>query len=197
MSRPTDQQITDSVRAIRRLNLDGHQADWPELERRLKRHLKRDASGSSDADGYPTSTLPEGGGGSGLTSVEAGAEARLAGREDRVHHHLEQAIGNLVEAQLNVGALVNHLAKIDDIINEPPKTLRLCQSHARIPGTTIGGDHWGTVGGRLAEHHALCRPCYDVVLNHNRLPTLAELNHHIDTGRFQIDDHTTQVSNTG
>lgn len=179
MSRPTPEHIREVITTLR-----NH--DWKELERKLLDALHKDAAGLDNADGYP-----RGGRGSSpsdchLNSVEGAASARIAGQKDILRDHLEHAIDFLYEGNRAIGAFTRRMNLIDTVIGTPPNTKKICESHARIQGQQIKPEIYGTVNGRLHKPMDLCRPCYDIVIAHGRLPTVDELADQIRRGRFYI-----------
>lgn len=184
MTRPTDQQIHELVERLRT-------TDWRNLELRLKADLRRDRSGTTNADGYPASTLT-GGGGNELTSVESAAERRIAGtaRGDKIRNHLEHAVGFLEQAAASTGALTNRLDAIDQLIDPDTIDRKVCESCAQGAPNPQAPEHYGSVNGRLTRPMHLCGPCYDFVFRYEprdqaRLPTVDELKQHDLTGRWR------------
>jgi hypothetical protein len=183
--RPTTQQIREYCARIRRFDID-------DIERRLLAALERDKAGTTIADGYPSSTMPGGGGGAELTSVESAAERRIAGTKDSVRAHLEHAYGYLEQAAISQGALGNRLDAAEREMSPDPSMVdvKVCESCAQGAPEPRRPEHYGTVNGRLPVNTHLCGACYDFVQryeprNEARLPSVEEIAQHHLTGRWR------------
>jgi hypothetical protein len=102
---------------VRRLVAQLRDADLAALERRLVAALDRDVrTGSAVPDGYPSSTMGGGRGGSEDTAVERTVLAREGRLErDQVREDVEQACGYLVDAVAALGACDARLDHLDRI----------------------------------------------------------------------------------
>lgn len=195
-NRPSREQVHELIERLRG-------TDWRKLERRLWEAMEADRTGSVYADGYPRTA--SGGGGSGpgavpvdpddpsqgsvtLTPTEAAAEARLAESyaRDKLRNHLEHAFSFLQEGAACAGALSSRLDLIDQLRRPGVVDVKWCESCKRV-GVQRDIERYSDCGGRLNRAMHLCVMCYDFVARKaGRLPSLDELRHHEETGRWQV-----------
>lgn len=171
------------------------------LRDRLKAELEVDRRvPQNEADGYPGSTLGGGRGGAELTSVEAAAEKRLAGRgHDRRHRYLEEAWQHALEARVHLFA-VERLVNLMDLERQEdgdarpaPKTCEHCTGkRGRQRGEDNLVHRTGSVGERLRRDLALCEPCYFFVERRSKagaldaqLPTPEQIRRHEERGNWE------------
>lgn len=187
MSNPSAAQARDLIKQIRRLELPDGEHGWTALERILLTALQCDKTGTITIDGYPTSTMPGGGNGGGLTSVEAAVETLVFGRpeRDQLRDHLVHALDFLDEAVRSVGAFANRLTAIDRLVTPPASRTKHCEG-CLPAGIQHSWDHYGDVGQRLDKPLQLCSEVYQFVVRNGRLPSEEELRKHATTGRWRL-----------
>jgi len=190
------QALIDSTRALHQKPRDKRLPDstlLAAIERRLLTAVRRDGTGTTDRDGYPTSTLGGNHGGNNGSSTETHA---LAPPERDRHHELTLlAVTNLEQLVLSVNIVVSALNSIDDLTNDrgpAPRTCAACTGH-RPQGGDQAVAHRGTVGNRLERDTDLCQPCWDYVRqtapagsHGGHLPTPDAIRWHDQRGRWRL-----------
>lgn len=182
--RPTPQQISEDADRIRAI-------DVRDMERRLKAAIARDKAGTTTADGFPSSTLPGGHGGSELTSVESAASRRLSRRDDDpAHRNLEYAVGYWQQAASSLNAAYNMLDLAEKAMAAPTTIVKACESCVAAerqdpqPPT-----HTSTVAGRLSTDRDLCDDCYWFIyrlpVDEGRFPSVEEMARYVLTGKWR------------
>jgi hypothetical protein len=186
---PTVNQVKELCDNMRRL-------DWRAVADRLNQAIERDKRGGDmQPDGYPSSTMNGGTGGSELTSVEAAVEARIRGVTDRYHDNVDEACAHLLELVNHAGALRHRLDNLDQLLGadpnvKQPATCAVCTGIRREAPPVYAT---GTVGDRLPRSMALCRDCYSAVeqsakggSRRGKLPTAEQVRWHQDHGRWKL-----------
>lgn len=135
MSLPTERQLHDlftTLRAFAAPTGTPPSSRLDDLERRLLAASKRDSTGTTDVDGYPTNTMPTGRGqtptpvdpddpSAGVITLTAVEAAGIRNAEaDKIREHTWHAVTFLVEAAGNLGALAHRLDLIDKLSTPTP-----------------------------------------------------------------------------
>jgi hypothetical protein len=163
------------------------------IERRLLHAYRRDTTGTTDRDGYPTSTL--GGGYTHTNGSSTETQALSSPERDRHHELTLLAVTSLEQVVLSWNVIISALQSIDDLTNDrgpTPRTCAACTGHR-----PLGGDqevaHRGTVGDRLEREVDLCEDCRNFVKQTaipasrgGRLPTPDEIAWHDKRGRWRL-----------
>ena len=196
---PTDtslQALIDSVRALHQKPRDRRLPDptlLAAIERRLQRAVTRDRTGTTDRDGYPSSTL--GSGSSGTNGSTTETHALNPAERDRHHELTMLAVQNLEQLVMSTNIIVSALNSIDDLISDQGPAPRTC--HACTGLRPQGGNqpvaHRGTVGNRLERDTDLCAACYHFVertappgSHAGWLPSAADIAYHDQRGRWRL-----------
>jgi len=190
------QALIDSTRALHQKPRDRRLPDptlLAAIERRILTAVRRDATGTTDRDGYPTSTL--GGGYTRTNGSSTETQALSLPERDRHHELTLLAVTNLEQLVLSVQVVLSALNSIDDLTSDrgpAPRTCAACTGHR-----PLGGDqavaHRGTVGNRLERDTDLCQPCWDYVRqtapagsHTGRLPDPHAIAYHDQRGRWRL-----------
>jgi hypothetical protein len=149
---------------------------WRELARIMLEHEQRERrGGTSQPDGYPTSTTGGGRGGAELTSVEAAVAVRLEATMPDPHQlhtwGMTRAWAQMLDA---LDALLAHRAAL-----------------AAGDAVTVTADDWcdnhlraGYCEPRSDRYAGLCRACGDYRANYGHLPGKTAIVHKHQHGTF-------------
>lgn len=166
---PTDhalRHLLDSLDALHRRPRDRSIPDptlYANIERRLAAAVRRDRTGDTTRDGYPSGTL--GGGGRSQTSSSTETHALSPAERDRHHELTARACLALEDAVANIQHLMSALNSIDDLTSDQgpaPRTCAACTGHRPLHGDQAVA-HRGTVGDRLPRATDLCKACWRYV----------------------------------
>lgn len=169
--------------------------------RNLGHHIDLCELHPTEIDGFKANHGYEGGGTGGVkwivdengqkvavdaTHVEAAALARARTIRDEhgsAVHDAEKYRSQLLVAWSGMCAALTR-ADAAQINNDVPDEKR-CGSCKRA-GIQGEAEHWGTVAGKLDTNWWLCAPCYKFVYDHGRLPTVEEVKHYSEKGRWRL-----------
>ena len=197
---PSDIAIGHLLDALRNLHTRPRDKTAPDrtllanIERRLATAVRRDRTGTTTRDGYPTSTL--GGGHATHIAGSTTENAALAPtRRDRHHDLTVAACQHLDSAVTHLQALLSALNSLEDLTGGTSVAPRTCQACTGY--RPLGGDqavaHRGTVGDRLTRDTDLCgfcwafvRQAYPAGSRAGLTPTPTDIAHHDQTGRWRI-----------
>lgn len=159
-----------------------------DIDRRVKALLPRLDAGRNVADGWPGGTSGGGRGGAELTSTESAADSRAFGRPrlDPIHEHGHRVRTHVVLIAELLEKIDRDLDTIDRITADETVEPTSCQSCERALTPPRKADTTGTVGGRLDKVMRLCNPCRWFVEDHSVLPSIEQLQHHHQTGKWRI-----------
>lgn len=193
-------QVLDGLKRLNTLRTKpeapGSVSPLIDLDRRVRALIPRLEAGRPLPDGWRPATSGSGtsGGSSELTSVENAADNRgfKTPRHDPIHEHGHRAVTRILRAVDELEAAITDLDIVDRKTADEDHEPTHCESCARALERPRDSDTVGTVGGRLDKVMRLCNPCRWFVEDHGELPTVEQLQHHHQTGRWRV--RTTAVS---
>jgi hypothetical protein len=107
-------------------------------------------------------------------------------QEDEVHAGVEIAFALLEATVQDWQRLTNRMTLLLSLTEDVVQNGRWCSSHARI-GVQAVSHRFGDVGQLLSQRTSLCSACYDLVRRRtSRLPTIEEVRHYEETGKWRI-----------